>query len=56
MNSVLEYRERAAHARRLADSVLDPAAREQLETAARDYEQMADQLERDLREQHHNHV
>jgi len=45
MNTVQEYREKAAQARRLADSILDPAVREQLETAARDYNQMADQLE-----------
>jgi hypothetical protein len=50
MNSGKEYRERAAHARRLADSVLDPTTRERLETAARDYDQMADRLELDLRE------
>lgn len=53
MNTALEYRERAAQARRLADAVLDPAVREQLETAARDYDQMAAELERDLPEQHH---
>ena len=45
MNTVQEYREKAAQARRLADSILDPAVREHLETAARDYDQMADQLE-----------
>ena len=54
MNSAQEYRERAAQARRLGDSVLDPAVREQLETAAKDYDQMADELERDLREHHHH--
>jgi hypothetical protein len=45
MNQIQEYRERAAQARRLADSVLDDGVREQLETAASDYDRMADQLE-----------
>ena len=45
MNQIQEYRERAALARRLADSVLDNGVREQLETAASDYDRMADQLE-----------
>ena len=44
MNSVRTYRDKAAHARRLAKSLMDPAMREQLEIAARDYDQMADEL------------
>jgi hypothetical protein len=48
MNTADEYRERAAHTRRLAKSVSDPAARAQLETMADDYEKMADDIERDL--------
>jgi hypothetical protein len=43
MNPVQTYCEKAAQARRLAKSVMDPATREQLEIAARDYDQMADQ-------------
>lgn len=37
-------RARAAFARRLAKSVTDPQVREQLEMAARDYDEMADRL------------
>lgn len=51
MNSALEYRQKAAHARHLAESVLDPVAREQLETVARDYEKMAQEIEKDLSEE-----
>jgi hypothetical protein len=47
MNQIQEYRERAAQARRLADSVLDRAVQEQLEAAASDYDRMADQLEQE---------
>lgn len=47
MTTVPELREGMAQARRLAESVSDPTAREQLETAARDYDEMADQLEDD---------
>jgi hypothetical protein len=38
-------RARAALARRLAKSVTDPLIREQLEMAARDYDEMADRLD-----------
>jgi hypothetical protein len=44
MNSVQTYREKAAQARRLAKSVMDPAMQEQLEIAASDYDQMADEM------------
>jgi hypothetical protein len=44
MNTVRGYREKAAQARRSAKLALNAAAREQLEMAARDYDQMADQL------------
>ena len=44
MNSVQTYREKAAQARRLAKSVMEPAMREQLEIAAGDYVQMADEM------------
>lgn len=39
-----EYREKADRARRLARAVMDAVVREQLEIAAKDYDQMADQL------------
>lgn len=42
MNSVQEYRQKAAQARRLAEAV---TVREQLEIAAKEYDEMADQLE-----------
>ena len=45
MNSIQEYRERAAQARRAAKSVSDPVVQEQLELAAKEYDEMADQLE-----------
>jgi hypothetical protein len=45
MHSVQHHRERAAHVRRLAQSVSDIALREQLETVANDYDLMADELE-----------
>jgi hypothetical protein len=45
MKLIGEYREKAARARRLAKSVTDSAVREQLETAAKEYDEMADQLE-----------
>lgn len=44
MEKVQEYREKAAHARRLARSVTDEMAREKLEGAAKEYDEMADQL------------
>lgn len=44
MNAGQTYREKAAQMRRLAESVIDPAAREQLEIAAQDYDQMADEI------------
>jgi hypothetical protein len=44
MNSVQTYREKAAQARRLAKSVMDLPMREQLEVAASDYDQMADEM------------
>jgi hypothetical protein len=43
MEAGQEYRMRAAQARRLSRSVTDPLMREQLEMAARDYDQMANQ-------------
>jgi hypothetical protein len=45
MNSVQEYRQKAAQARRLAQAVTDFTVREQLEIAAKENEEMADQLE-----------
>lgn len=45
MNSVQEYRQKAAQARRLAEAATDFTVREQLEIAAKEYEEMADQLE-----------
>jgi hypothetical protein len=45
MKSIRAYREKAAGARRLAGTVLDLTVREQLEIVARDYEEMAEQLE-----------
>lgn len=44
MNSIHEYREKAAQARRLARAVLDAVVREQLEIAAKEYDEMADQF------------
>jgi hypothetical protein len=44
MDRVQEYREKAAHARRLARVVTDDTVREQLELAAKDYDEIADQL------------
>jgi hypothetical protein len=44
MNSVQGYRDKAARSRRLAESVSDPLVREQLELAAKEYDEMADQL------------
>jgi hypothetical protein len=45
MDTDQEYRDRAAQARRVAESVKDPLIREQLEVAAGDYDEMADQAE-----------
>jgi hypothetical protein len=46
MDWVQKYRKRAAQARRLAKSVTDRLMREQLEMAARDYDEMADRAEK----------
>jgi HJR/Mrr/RecB family endonuclease len=46
MNSIQEYRRKAAQVRRLAKSVSDHAVQEQLSLAAKEYDCMADQLER----------
>jgi hypothetical protein len=45
MNSIQEYRKKAAQARRLARAATDAAVREQLEIAANEYDEMADHLE-----------
>jgi hypothetical protein len=45
MDQVQKYRKRAAHARRVAKSVTDSLMHEQLEMAARDYDEMADGAE-----------
>lgn len=45
MERVQKYRKRAAHTRGLAKSAADPLIREQLEMAARDYDEMADRTE-----------
>jgi hypothetical protein len=45
MHSVLHYRERAARVRTLASSDADLALREQLESMASDYDEIADELE-----------
>jgi hypothetical protein len=45
MNSIQEYRTKAAQARRLAKSVSAPDVQEQLEIAAQEYDEMADHLE-----------
>lgn len=47
MNSIQEYRQKAAEARRLAQSVTDYTVREQLEIAAKEYDEMAEHLEED---------
>ena len=44
MDKFQEYREKAAHARRLALAVTDAVVREQLEIAANEYDEIADQL------------
>ena len=44
MEKLQEYREKAAHARRLAQFATDPVVREQLEIAANEYDEIADQL------------
>jgi hypothetical protein len=44
MDKAQKYREKAAHARRLAKSVTDAVVREQLEIGAEEYDEMADQL------------
>lgn len=46
-NSTREYREKAVRARRLARAVTDFAVQEQLEIAAKEYDEMAEQLEED---------
>jgi hypothetical protein len=45
MRKAHEYRYRAASLRLAADKATHPAAREQLRTAAHDYERMAEELE-----------
>ena len=45
MTPAQKYRRKAAQAKRLAQSVSDDLVREQLEMMAKDYEEMADQLE-----------
>jgi hypothetical protein len=45
MSTVQEYREKAARARRLVQGLTDATVREQLELAAKDYDEIADQLE-----------
>lgn len=45
MSSIEGYREKAALARRLARASTDPAVREQLEITAKEYDEMADELE-----------
>lgn len=47
MDKVEKYREKADHARRLAKAISDAVAREQLEIAAKEYDEMADQLSAD---------
>lgn len=49
MDKVQEYREKAAHARRLARGVTDAVVREQLEIAAEEYDEIADQISADDR-------
>jgi hypothetical protein len=44
MDKFQEYREKATHARWLARSITDADAREQLEIAAKEYDEMANQL------------
>jgi hypothetical protein len=44
MDKIQEYREKAAHARRLARGITDADMREQFEIAAQEYDEMADQL------------
>jgi CheY-like chemotaxis protein len=44
VNSVQTYRQKAARARSLAKSVMNPATREQLEIMARDYDKMAHEM------------
>jgi hypothetical protein len=44
MDKIQEYREKAIHARRLAKGVTDAVVREQLGIAAKEYDEMADQL------------
>lgn len=48
MNSVQEYRQKAAQARRLAQAATDDTVREQLKIAAKEYEEMAEQLEENV--------
>ena len=49
-NTANKYRERAAHARRLSESISDPALRAQMEMVANDYDRMADDIEQGLAE------
>jgi hypothetical protein len=44
MGKTQEYRKKAAHVRRLARGLTDAIAREQLELAAKDYDEIANQL------------
>lgn len=44
MEPIRTYREKAAHLSRLAKSMTDPEIREQLEIAAKDYDDMADEM------------
>ena len=46
MHSAQHYRDRAAQARRLSESVSDDRLRLQLKTIAADYEQLADEVEK----------
>jgi hypothetical protein len=54
MHSVLHYRERAARVRTLASSDADLALREQLESMASDYDEIADELEAQETETRHS--
>ena len=45
MSTVQDYREKADRARRLAQAITDTDVREQLEVAAKEYDEIADQLE-----------
>ena len=45
MTSVQRYRDRAARARRLAAAITDDSLQEQIELVAREYEDLAAQME-----------